>query len=479
MSANVGDNSSCPTYAVVNISQKRKNSSKAEQNPSPDIELYSVVDKNKSTREKSKNMEDYHKTDAVFSGTASNVEEENVESFYSVLERENGSQRVSGKSIIPTLLRINIGKLKPAEWKSVCRVIIFMTIILVGIVFAISFFSIIASLRSDIKDKTFMISSSLGSLETRFKHEVERIENNSLRNSLQLAANLIQLNMSFFENLVDIKSLMQDLSQSINSNFNSSVRTLLQRINEFNTASTGFGMLAPAPSCQAIHLFQPSAMSGYYWVRSSNGSSIQVYCEMTMKCDGINVGLLRVALLNNDNRGELCNGSLITSTSSANVTQYIQSNMTPGCSHTFFSSMNITYSHICGTIEGYGYNSTDGFGRNGTVRPDNRTIDDNYVDGISLTYGEMPNRTHIWTFVANRGTDCLQNIPPDFAINSVSCLPNTNTSSNSCASASRCSPYFFKPLQQTTSEDIEMRLCRDQKRGDEDVAIKSVEIYVW
>ena len=84
----------------------------------------------------------------------------------------------------------------------------------------------------------------------------------------------------------------------------------------------------------------------------------------------------------------------------------------------------------------------------------------------------MPNRIHIWTFVANRGTDCLLNTP-DFAINSVSCLPN------SCASASGCSLHFFKPLPQTTSEDIEMRLCRDQRRSDEDVAIKNVEIYVW
>ena len=167
MSASVGDDSSCP---VVNILQKRKNTSKAEQNPSPDIELYSVVDKNKSTREKSKNVEDYHKTDAVFSGTVSNVEEENVQSFYSVLERENGSQRVSGKSIILTLPSIKIGKLKPAECKSVCQVIICMTIVLVAIAFAISFAissSIFASLRSDIKDKAFMISSSLSNLETR------------------------------------------------------------------------------------------------------------------------------------------------------------------------------------------------------------------------------------------------------------------------------------------------------------------------
>ena len=356
-----------------------------------------------------------------------------------------------------------------------------------------------------------MISSSLGSLETRFKHEVERIENNSLRNSLQLAANLIQLNMSFFENLgdikslmqehdrsenkslrnslqlaanliqlnmsffenlVDIKSLMQDLSPSINSNFNSSVRTLLQRINEFNTASTGFSMLVPAPSCQAIHLFQPSAMSGYYWVRSSYGSSIQVYCEMTMKCDGIKVGLLRVALLNDHTRQDFCVNELMTSTSNPN--QCIQTSMDFGCSHTIFPLMNVTYSHICGTIEGYGLKTVDGFATN--PRSHDPSINDNYVDGISLTYGEMPNRTHIWTFAAKKETDCLQNTLPDFAINSVSCLPDIDL----CPpSASGCSPYFFKPLQQTTSEDIEMRLCRDQGRIDEDVAIKHVEIYVW
>jgi hypothetical protein len=38
-------------------------------------------------------------------------------------------------------------------------------------------------------------------------------------------------------------------------------------------------------------------------------------------------------------------------------------------------------------------------------------------------------------------------------------------------------PWFFRELPQPTTDDIEMRGCRDQEAGSEDIAIESVEIY--
>ena len=59
--------------------------------------------------------------------------------------------------------------------------------------------------------------------------------------------------------------------------------------------------------------------------------------------------------------------------------------------------MNISYSHICVTVQAFWFGSPDGF--TGSERS-STTINDNYVDGISLTYGTS-NITHIWTFIAD------------------------------------------------------------------------------
>ena len=39
-------------------------------------------------------------------------------------------------------------------------------------------------------------------------------------------------------------------------------------------------------------------------------------------------------------------------------------------------------------------------------------------------------------------------------------------------------PYFLKTLSQPTTDDIEMRVCRNEGRDNEDIAIETVEIYV-
>ena len=39
-------------------------------------------------------------------------------------------------------------------------------------------------------------------------------------------------------------------------------------------------------------------------------------------------------------------------------------------------------------------------------------------------------------------------------------------------------PWFYKQLPQTTTDDIEMRVCRDETRFNEDIAIEIIELYV-
>ena len=39
-------------------------------------------------------------------------------------------------------------------------------------------------------------------------------------------------------------------------------------------------------------------------------------------------------------------------------------------------------------------------------------------------------------------------------------------------------PWFYRELTLPTTDDIEMRVCRDQDRSAEDVEIQVIEIYV-
>ena len=60
-----------------------------------------------------------------------------------------------------------------------------------------------------------------------------------------------------------------------------------------------------------------------------------------------------------------------------------------GCSSVTFP-VNTTYSHVCGYARGYQYYSMDAFWQSPI-----RTINDAYVDGLSITHGNP--RKHLWT----------------------------------------------------------------------------------
>ena len=250
--------------------------------------------------------------------------------------------------------------------------------------------------------------------------------------------------------------------------------SLEKRINIIENATFGRSSFAAVPSCQAIHIFQPSLTSGYYWVRSSNGSSVRVYCDMTNFCENVTGGLTRVAILNNETRPLLCIDSFTTTNEN---TRCVRSTENAGCSNIIFSVMNIPYSHVCGTVQAFWFDSPDGF--TGSQRP-SRTINDNYVDGISLTYGTS-NKTLIWTFIAD-GAGNIQNCPrqvPAYVGSDYSCL---NPDSSCTSSSISCYSPFFRLLQEPVTEDIELKLCRDQEHkhyGREGIYLGNLEIYVW
>ena len=157
------------------------------------------------------------------------------------------------------------------------------------------------------------------------------------------------------------------------------------------------------------------------------------------------------------------------------------------------------YTEVRGRVIGYQYASTDAFLSGGT------NIDGVYVDGVSITHSSNP-RKHVWTLgaglnaYANSASSCpgtgYGHPQPAFVANNYFC-----TSGNSAASGwesrlydtplwstitgncGHCNsryevPYFCTQLPESTSDDLEVRVCANQGLGDEDIQVEAIELFI-
>lgn len=259
----------------------------------------------------------------------------------------------------------------------------------------------------------------------------------------------------------------------------------------------------PATSCQEIYDFNPNVTSDYYWLEASDGSAARVFCDMTLTCKGVGGGWMQVAKLDMTNSSHQCPPGTSLRNQSKRLCK--ADSAEAGCSSTTFTTQGIDYNRVCGKIIAYQYASPDSFkdiNRNGT------TINDNYVDGISLTCGNP--RTHIWTFAASPDESsgsapwscpCIHNSgsaaqPPSFVGTDYFCDTGTTAwqfrlytddplwDGAGCGPANTCCslnnpPWFLKQLPSTTTGNIEMRICRDESgTNNEDVLIETIELFV-
>ena len=257
-------------------------------------------------------------------------------------------------------------------------------------------------------------------------------------------------------------------------------------------------------SCQEILLSCPSVPSGYYQIRVPNGSLVQVYCDMEGTNCGGEGGWMRVAYVNMSQSGATCPQGL-TQTTLSGLTLCGTSGQE--CQSTVFSTLGLNYSQVCGQLRGYQRGTPDAF------RPffanSSRTIDDGYVDGVSITYGS-PSRKHIWTYATGLylgGTqyNCPCNngnllVAPLFVGSDYYC--ETGDNDKNCCNISAfypndplwdgqqcpgeeapcCThpnmPWFNKTLSETTTEDIELRVCGNQGIINEDTPLELIELFV-
>ena len=268
----------------------------------------------------------------------------------------------------------------------------------------------------------------------------------------------------------------------------------------------GQNSLHPAYSCQQIYNSKPASPSGYYWLRGPQGHkdahAAHVYCHMQTDTSifGATQGWLQVANLDLDDPYQQCpkGFKLITHPVRACVKKAER-----GCSSILFPTHYIQYQRVCGRMIGYQVGSNNAFHR---FECDYCGIDDPYVDGVSVTHGKHP-RKHIWSFAANwvekkhdypAQCPCARNSrskAPKFVGNDYFCETGEYSydridvndplwDGEGCGKKEKkcCEqpglPWFCKDLPHPTTDDIEVRVCGDEKQKNEDVWMNLIQLYV-
>ena len=139
--------------------------------------------------------------------------------------------------------------------------------------------------------------------------------------------------------------------------------------------------LNSAASCKNIPTSSPS---GNYWIQStSTGYATMEYCDKSPSFNKSKAsGWMRVAQLDMTDPQEHCPSGFRT------ITMMCGRSSGPVCASTTFSVNGVHYSKVCGKVIGYQYYSMDAFAP--YYHDHSNTIDDVYVDGISLAHGQSP-----------------------------------------------------------------------------------------
>ena len=351
----------------------------------------------------------------------------------------------------------------------------------------------------------------------RLREEIRSQLDEALEESLpELCNGYSQSYVSAAQSSLASDDIISAIVTELNNTVTDLISPLLSQLSHLMTP--GLTSSHPATSCMEILEMAPDSPSGLYWIRGTGNRAGQhcstakhMYCDMERTCNGVGGGWMRVASIDMTNSSNECGcpSGLRTIVEGSHTLCAMNINGA-GCSSTVFPVEGVQYSRVCGKTIGYQQKSPDAFFR---FISGQNTIDTNYVDGISLTHGSSP-RQHIWTFAAALQEDISSQPYHKFL------CPCTNTNNpgptaapsfigqdyfcdtgnpdffqfifyeddplwdgagcgelNTCCSLN-CPPWFLKELSCPTNDDIEMRLCADQPRSDEDITFETLELYV-
>ena len=252
-------------------------------------------------------------------------------------------------------------------------------------------------------------------------------------------------------------------------------------------------------SCKEVKRRCPDCPSDYYIIADNSSIARHVYCYMEELCNSTG-GWMRIAYLNMSDSCEKCPDEfrLYNENGVRACGRPVKSG--GSCVGITFPSRNIEYSQVCGKIIGYQVGRPDG------AHHTTSSINSHYSDGISLTYGNP--RRHIWTFIVGVTDNDIYShcpcgskypaTPPSFVGSDYYCesgspnypvvakfYPNDPLwDGHQCGSIETACcqhtgiPWFYKKLNCSTTDNIEMRICLNEATSDEDCPVAHYEIYV-
>ena len=322
-------------------------------------------------------------------------------------------------------------------------------------------------LLRQLNGKVNLLASSVNSLEGNFSEQLNDISNNTIKT-------VQNLNIDIIEEIMNASNISL-----------ATINTLTDRL------ASGIQDLHTFDSCAAVSAFPIQLPSGMYNIRSDD-SVTQQYCLLS--CNGVNGAWKRIAYLNTDENPVTCPDGFEVRSDTSNPPLCRHNSDNAGCFPVTYPSNGTSYSHVCGTVRIHQQETPDGFQSHDINIPrNNQSVNQNYVDGVSLTHGTSPNRTHIWTYTAvikfgddiDRCTICDRNKPFYIGTNFTCTAGHCNewpcelndaiwTDGLSCFG----NETFYRQLSESTTDNIEMRVCKDQGRNDEDILISYIEIFV-
>ena len=470
--------SNTAVYAVVDKSEKRKKHS-LPQNEIAESTLPNSFDSPVyDMTEHSVDTPPVHRRDEAFNSEYSMITLDNMYSTVSENTPQRGAEQASGSTTQGQNPEITtkVPQKKRLEGEGTgCKLFtcVFITIAVVAtitlICLAILFAEVLKLKAQTTSTQQPFINQQAENATTDFSSIMFQLQ--TLGNDIQ------QLNSTLGQQLNNsIRMVMLDQEMS-----NNTIWELLARVNSIQDTNQriidqiGRSQATPAPSCATLIALSPSFSSDYYWIRASNGFAVRVYCDMTRSCGGVTGGWMRVAELNMTKSGQQCPSGL-----QRNNGYCRRESFGAGCSEVVFTTSGFSYSKICGRIIARQEGTTDGFSQH------SRTPN---IDGVQLaTQGTM--NYHIWTFAAAQGEDdcrCSKTTgsqSPTGVGNDYFCdvgmglIWNGNcTTLNTCCSFND-PPWFYRELVPQTTDDIEMSVCRNENRNNEDIQIQTVQIYV-
>ena len=241
---------------------------------------------------------------------------------------------------------------------------------------------------------------------------------------------------------------------------------------------------------------------------SGHGEGLQCLQSSLTPCGICSPNWRRVAYIDTTQGPGQCPSGLVEHVNSTTNQRACGRSINIGCSSVTYPTGG-SYTNICGRVRGYQFYSANAF-----VGLKGNSINDSYVDGISITRGSP--RQHVWTYAAywhegrttnkylcpcgRTNTGDYSNVP-DFvgrefycetSFTAITALlrgserivwenPFWDGAGSTCGTGGQCCAtfgWFHKTVTPSTSDHIEVRWCADQGRGNEDVLTELVEIWV-